>query len=110
MAKEAKTMGKIRRILKRVRLVYRKSSPLTKAVVLSAIILSTAALLTIRLTLGATEDRINALKDQAAALEQSQQQLEDKINNQGSLEGVKDYAEDELGLVDPDTVIVEPEE
>ena len=110
MAKEAKTMGKIRRILKRVRLVYRKSSPLTKTVVLSAVVLSMAALLTIHLTVNATEDRIGDLAGQAAALEQQQQDLNDKIDKQGSIEGVKDYAEDELGLVDPDTVIVEPEE
>ncbi len=103
-------MEKIRKLLKRVRFVYRKSSPLTKAVVLSAIVLSMAALLTIRLSLGSTQDRINALKDQAAALEQNQQQLEDKLDNKGSLEGVIDYAEDELGLVDPTTVVIVPEE
>lgn len=103
-------MGKIRKLLKRVRFVYRKSSPLTKAVVLSAIVLSMAALLTIRLSIGSTQDRINALKDQAAALEQNQQQLEDKLDNKGSLEGVIDYAEDELGLVDPTTVVIVPEE
>lgn len=103
-------MGTIRRILKRVRFVYRKSTPLTKAVVLSAIILSMAALLTIRLAITATEDRIGDLTNQAAALEQQNQKLEDKIDDQGSVEGVIDYAKDELGLVDPDTVIVEPEE
>ena len=46
---------------------------------------------------------------QAQQLEQENQALEDKIDNLGTLEGIKDIAKEELGLVDPDTVIITPE-
>jgi cell division protein FtsB len=103
-------MQRILRKLKRIRLVYRRSSPLVKTVVLSAIALSAAALLTLALTIGAARNHTNVLAGQAAQLEQENQKLEDKIDKQGSLEGVKDYAEDELDLVDPDVVVIDPEE
>ncbi len=103
-------MERILRKLKRIRLVYRRSSPLVKTVVLSAIALSLVALLTLSLTIGAARSHTGDLADQAAQLEQEQQDLKDKIDKQGTLDGVKDYAEDELGLVDPDTVVIDPEE
>lgn len=103
-------MDRIVRLLKRVRLVYRRSSTLTKAVVLSAIVLSMAALITLQLTISAAQDRTQDLTDQAAQLEQENQQLEDKIDNLGSADSVEDIAKDELDMVDPDTVIIEPTE
>ena len=103
-------MGKIRRMLKRVRLVYRKSTPLTKAIVLSAIVLSMVALLTIRLALDATNDRIDKLAGEAAGLEQNNQQLQEDINKLGTLDSVIEIAQKLWDLVFPDTVIIEPEQ
>lgn len=102
-------MHRIKRFLKRIRLVYRRSSILTKAVVLSAIVLSMAALITIQLSTGAAQDRTKELADQAAQLEHDNQQLEDRIDDLGSADSVKDIA-GENGYVDGDTVIIEPEE
>lgn len=103
-------MAGIMGILRRVRLVYRRSSVLTKTVVLSAGVLAMAALLTLNLTIEGVRNKTNELKDQAAQLEQENSQLEENIGNLGSVEGVEQIAKDELGLVDPDTVIIEPEE
>lgn len=103
-------MERIVRLLKRVRLVYRRSSRLTKAVVLSAIILSMAALVTLNLTQSAVQDRTDELADQAAQLEQENQKLEENIDGLGSADSVEQIAKDELGMVDPDTVVIEPEE
>jgi len=103
-------MAGIMGILKRVRLVYRRSSVLTKTVVLSAGVLAMAALLTLNLTIEGVRNKTNELRDQAAQLEQENSQLEENIDNLGSVEGVEQIAKDELGLVDPDTVIIEPEE
>jgi hypothetical protein len=36
-----------------------------------------------------------------------QQDLQDKIDKHGTKDGLKDYAEEELGMVDKDTVIFE---
>ena len=110
MAKEEMTMGKIRRFLKRIRLVYRKSTPLTKAVVLSAIVLSLVALLTIRSAINATNDRISELSGQAAGLEQSNQELQEDIDSLGTADSVIEIAQKIWDLVFPDTVIIEPEE
>lgn len=103
-------MGKLIDRLKRVRLVYRRSSSLTKTVVLSAIVLSMAALLTLHLTVRAARQEAEDLGRQAAQLEQENQELEENIAGLGSVEGVEQIARDELGLVKPDTVIIEPEE
>lgn len=92
-----------------VRFVRRRSSRLTKAAIFLAVVFATVALLVVHaLTLNLQEQAQNA-KDQAQQLEQENDRLEDKIENLGSLEGVEDIAKDELGLVDPDTVIIEPE-
>lgn len=102
-------MEKLRRLLRRIRVVYRRSSRLTKTVVLSAVVLSMAALLTLHLTAGALQTRAEELKDEAARLEQENQQLESNIDGLGSADSVEQIAGDELGLVDPNTVVIHPE-
>lgn len=101
-------MQKLTALAKRVRLVYRRSSQLTKVVVLCAIVLCMAALLTLHLTINATHARTEDLTDQAAQLEQENDQLEDKIDGLGSAEGIKDIAKDELGMVDPNETVITP--
>lgn len=96
-------------ILSRIKLVYKRSGNLTKIVVLCAIIVSTVTLLALRFGLQDTQSKIDALKDQIAGLEQEHDRLENKNDALGSVDGIKDIAKDELDLVDPDTVIIEPE-
>lgn len=94
---------------KNVRLVYRRSSKLTKTALCLAIAFSTVTLLMLHVLTLNEREKADALRDQAQQLEQENDRLQDKIDNLGSLEGVEDIAKDELGLVDPDTVIIEPE-
>lgn len=103
-------MDRITKFLKRFRLVYRRSSMLTRVVIVSAIILSMAAVLTLNLTINAAQNQTDDLKNQAAALEQENQQLEENIEGLGSADSVGQIAKDELGLVDPDTVVIDPTE
>ena len=57
----------------------------------------------------AEEDWENdALRDEAAAIEHANSELEQKTADLGSVQSVQDIAKEELGLVDPDTVIIEP--
>ena len=93
----------------RIRLVYKRSKTLTKVVVICAIVLSMAALLTIRQQLLDTQALKDSLNDKAAQLEQENGQLEDKIEKLGSVDSVEQIAKDELDLVDPDSVILQPE-
>jgi len=94
----------------RIRLVYQRTSPLVKCIVLAAIILSTVALLTLRIAITEANNREEELRKQAAALEQENNQLSEDIEKVDSIEGMKDIAENELGLVDPNTVIFIPEQ
>ena len=93
----------------KIRFVYKRSKPLTKVVVLCAIVLSMVTLLALRQQLLDAQTLKDTLKDQASQLEQENGQLKDKIDSLGSIDSVEDIAKEELGLVDPDTVIIDPE-
>ena len=103
-------MRRIKRILKRVRIVFCKSNTMTKTVVLSAIALSMAVLLTLSLSISIAEKRTQELAEQAAQLEKENDRLEENINDLGSVDSVEQIAKDELDLVDPDTVVIVPED
>ena len=98
-------MAKRKNPFSRVRLVFRRSKPLTKMVVAIAIVLSMAALLALGAAINNYRAQTQALKDQAAQLEQENGQLQDKTDKKGTLEGLLEFAQDFLGLVDPNSVI-----
>ena len=94
----------------KIRLVYRRSSTLVKCVVLAALVLSTLALVVLRLAIQDAKNQLEQQRDQAAALEQNNRELNQAISQLGTVQSVEDLAEKLLGLVDPDTVIFQPEE
>lgn len=94
--------------LRRIRLVYRRSSTLLKCVVLAAILLSTAALITIRTSILQTQARTEELRAQAAILEQENSRLTKSIAELGTIESIKSIATAQLGLVDPGTEFFTP--
>ena len=94
---------------KRICLVYQRSSALVKCIVLAAIIVCTVALLTLRMAITEANNREEELRKQAAALEQENNKISGDIEKVDTIEGMKDIAENELGLVDPDTIIFIPE-
>ena len=103
-------MAKKPNIFSRVRLVYRRSTPLTKCVVLTAIVLSTIALLALRGAILETKEKEAQLQNEVATLEKENKSLLDRISELGTVQSIKDLAGKLLGLVDPDTVIFLPEE
>ena len=103
-------MQKIMNSLRRVKLVFRKSRPVTKVVALCAVVLSTVTLLTLQSAIVTSREKTAALMDQAGKLEQQNQDLEQRIDGLDTEEGIRDIAENELGLVDPDTVIIVPQQ
>lgn len=94
--------------LSKIKLVYRPGKTLTKVALLGVIVLSTAALITIHTAIERSEAREEAMRSEAAALEQQNRELEQKIDALGSKDSILDIAEEELGLVDPDTVVYVP--
>ena len=103
-------MGKLRRLLKRVRVKYRRSSTLMKVVVMSAIVVCMVALLTLHAAIDTALQQAQNAKDQAAQLEQDNDKLTDTIDKLGSAEGAEQIAKDELDMVPGDAVVITPED
>ena len=95
--------------LRRIRLVYRRSSNTLKIVVIAALVLGTLSLLMLRGAILRMEQKTEELRQQAAVLEQENKKLEKSISQLGTVQSVTELAEQLLGLVDPDTVIFSPE-
>ncbi len=103
-------MASTRNPLSKIRLVIGRSSVLVKCVVLTTIVLCTAALLVLRFAIADTKEQKEAKRTEAAALEHENNEWENSIKDLGTLQGIKDLAGKLLGLVDPDTVIILPEQ
>ena len=92
----------------KTRVVFRRGSPLLKCMILAVLVLSLVALLTIRASIQDAQAHKEALRAQAAELEQQNQQLTQTIEQIDTVEGIKEVATSQLGLVDPDTEFFTP--
>lgn len=97
-------MAKRKNPFSRIRLVYRRSKPLTKMVVTVAIVLSMAALISLGIAKHAANQRVNELQKQTQALAQENEQLQEDISKLGTLESIQKIAREVLDLVMPGTV------
>ena len=102
-------MANIIEYLKRIKPVCHRSSSRMKVFVITVIILGITGLFVMRSALSDIHAANRDLQNQAAALEQENEDLVHKIRIQGTKEAVIQIARDLLGLVTPDTVIVQPE-
>lgn len=91
------------------KLVSKRSSRLTKVVVALTIALAVVALLVLRAATLDAQAEADAWRSEAQVQEQEKSYLEKLFGNLGTLEGIKDIAENLLGLTDPDTIIIQPE-
>lgn len=89
----------------KTKFVRRPGKPIIKIALLGVLVLSIIALVAIRCGISNTDAENQKLEQQAQQLEQENQQLEDYNENAGSPEGNKQVAQEEQGMVDPDTVI-----
>ena len=103
-------MKALKNYLSRVRLVYRPSQTATKVMLILALVLSTGALITLRVSTDTVKKENDALYAQAAALSESNEELREDIEKLGSVDSAMDIAREELGLVQPDVIIYEPVE
>ena len=92
-----------------VRLEFGKSGILLKTVVSAVLALSTLVLVSIRVNTWQAEDRIRSLQEKAGILEMENAKLQQQVEALGTVESVRAIAAQELGLVDPDTIIFESE-
>lgn len=103
-------MAKIQAFLQHFQLQYRRTPPLTKAVVAAAIVLCTVTLLTLRFTYWEAQEKLGVLQEQAARLEQTNEDYAARIKALGTVDSIRQIAEEELEMVDPDTIIIEESE
>ena len=101
-------MAEFKNPLRDIKVEYTRSHPLTKVVVIALIVLSMAALITLRVSSIRLHREIEQMRQEAAQLEAEYQLLKEKLEELGSVEGVEHIAEEELDLVDPDTIVIVP--
>ena len=92
-----------------IKFKYRRSSKITKIVVLTTVILSIAALLMLSFSINVTQEETERLRQEAIGLEQEQSRLERYIQELGTIQGIIRLAQEKLGLIEPDNVIIQPE-
>lgn len=95
---EQKRVGKV---------VFRSGSLMLKIVVMVLIVFSMATLIALRWVHTGIQEQTGALCAEAAALEQKNSDLQEKIGELGSVKSVEDIARSELGLADPNTIILD---
>lgn len=103
-------MAARRNPLKNIRLVYQRSSPKLKILVIVALVVCTITLLALSIGISVSKANTEALRQEAVGLEQENAELSEDISEFGTIKSIKELARKLFGLVDPDTIIFSPEE
>ena len=91
------------------KIVIRPAPPMLKIAACLLILFSMAALLALRWVHNGIRQETQILTEEAAQAQAENRELTEKVEHLGSVQSVKDIAQEELGLVDPDTVLVDPQ-
>ena len=94
---------------RKIRVVFRRGSLALKIAVLVLVVLSMVTLLMVWLYKQDAQKQYDAMRNQAISLEQENSRLRQAIDQLGTIQGIAYIAKEQLGLVDPDTIIIEPE-
>lgn len=100
---------KVRKLLSSVKVVYRRSTALTKIVIAAAVVLSITAIVTLNAATENTRQQTEQLRQEAILLESEQQRLEQYIRELGTVPGIMRIARERLGLAEADSIIIQPE-
>ncbi len=103
-------MAEKKKPFKNVRLVFQRTTPAVKILVISALVVCTIALVALGIRISGEKAQLEESRKAAAALEQENAELEEDIDDLGTIRSIKDLARRFLGLFDPDTIIFSPEE
>ena len=95
--------------LKNAKVVIRQSLPSLKIILIVLILFSMVTLAALRWVHTGILEETENLREEASALEHANQLLEEKTGELGTVKSVEDIAREELGLVDPNTVIIDPQ-
>lgn len=101
-------MGERKKPFQNVKVVVRPSTPALKIIVIAVILLSMVALVALSWVRSSIQAQTREMQEQAAELEYENDVLSDKIANLDSEQSIQEIAEEELDLVRPDAVIIDP--
>ena len=90
-------------------MILRPASLPLKIVVVLLLVCCIAALLSLMWVHSGIQAETQRKTEQAAAMEGENADLQEKIDNIGSVQSIRQIAQDELGLADPDTILIHPE-
>ena len=79
-----------------------------KIALILLILFSMTALVALRLVHNGIQAQTQIKREQAAAMESANADLQEKIDAIGTVQSIRQIAQDELGLVNPDTVLIQP--
>ena len=94
---------------KKVKVEVRPASNILKIILTVLILFSIVALIALRWVHSGILTQIDELKDEASGLEYANEELDRKTEELGSVQSIQDIAKEELGLVDPDTTLIDLE-
>ena len=100
-------MDELKEFISRIKLVRMRTPNIAKVAIILVIVLCMGALIGLRLAINDLKGRTADRKNDAAQLIGENQELDEKIDQVGSIQSVVDIAKEELGLVEPGTVIFE---
>ena len=101
-------MKEKRKPSRKVKLVARPSPAALKIMLILLILFSIVALVALRWVHNGIRAETQNLRDEAAAIEFENEELDRKSENMGAFQTILEIAKEELGLVDPNTVIIDP--
>ena len=91
-----------------IRIIPRPGPRNLKIIIAALLLACSVALIALGVVHSRIQQKTRDALDQAAALEQENADLADKTENLGSSSVIKEIARDELGLVDPGTILIDP--
>lgn len=102
-------MADLEKFFSKFQLVKKRGKKLTIVMLVVAVLLSVGALTVLHFSIASLKNRTEDLRNQAIYLEGENAQLQEDIDQVGSIQSIVDIAEKELGLVQPDAVFYQPE-
>ena len=101
-------MAERSRPFQNIRFIVRPGPKKLKILFVALILACTVALVALSMVRGGIRQRTQEALDQAAALEHENAELAEKADDLGTGSSIRDIAREELGMVDPGTVIIDP--
>ena len=101
-------MAERSKLFQNIRFIVRPGPKKLKILFVALILACAVALVALGMVRCSIRQRTQEALDQAAALEHENAELAEKADDLGTGSSIKDIAREELGMVDPGTIIIDP--